>query len=58
MTLPYERLRSLKVIRPVLDQLYWQKGPYKKGEVRRIIRMLTRHYPYGWEIDKYWKEPN
>lgn len=56
MTIPDERLRSLKNMRPTLINLCTKKGPIKKIELRYTIKYLLKHYPSDHEIDLYWRE--
>ena len=56
MTLPSERLRSLKQMRKALWEFSRRPGPIRKRELRQLVSILTRHYPAEFEIDRYWKE--
>ena len=56
MTLPDERIWSMKNMRAALLRLCEVKGPVSKITLRRTVKYLLKHYPSDYEIDLYWRE--
>ena len=56
VTLPDERYRALKNMRDALLFLAFKKGPLRKGEFRRNVGWLLKHYPSSYELEEIAKK--
>ena len=53
MTLPDERYRAMKLVRPfLLDLLATPMRKLRKDELRLAVRYLLKHYPTGSELER------
>ena len=57
MTLPHERIRSIKYAEKFLCELLFpNKTPRVPKKIREEAHRILRHYPSNCEVDWYWKE--